>query len=75
MEGLERNSSWAVVDSQPKGEEAVNSKWAFQWETDEHGYLMKVKTHVVLRVIVEMLVIFQRSHQPLPQQPTDMLQR
>ncbi|CAM9815992.1 unnamed protein product [Sphacelaria rigidula] len=47
--GLERNNTWTVIDSPPFGEKPVDSKWVFQWKTDEHGYVMKAKPRLVSR--------------------------
>ena len=49
VEGLERNNTWTVVDARPVGEKATDSKWAFQWKTDEHGYVIKAKARLVFR--------------------------
>ncbi|CAM9884847.1 unnamed protein product [Sphacelaria rigidula] len=50
VEGLERNNTWTVIDSPPFGEKAVDSKWVFQWKTDQHGYVMKkAKARLVFR--------------------------
>ena len=43
VEGLERNNTWTVVDAPPVGKKAIDSKWVFQWKTDEHGYVIKAK--------------------------------
>ena len=33
----------------PVGEKSIDSKWAFQWKTDEHGYVIKAKARLVFR--------------------------
>ncbi|CAN0066305.1 unnamed protein product [Sphacelaria rigidula] len=48
VEGLEGNNTWTVLDS-PFGEKAVDSKWVFQWKTDEHGCVMKANARLGFR--------------------------
>lgn len=46
--GLKRDNTRRGVDTPPVGEKAVDRKWIFQWKTDEHGYVIKAKTRLVL---------------------------
>lgn len=40
MAGLEHDNTWTVV---------VDSKWVFEWKSDEHGYMIKAKARLMSR--------------------------
>ncbi|CAM9775868.1 unnamed protein product [Sphacelaria rigidula] len=70
VDGLERNNTRTVIDSPPFGEKGVDSKWVFQWKTDEHGYVMK-GLDWFFGVIGKKLAKFPRSYQPHPRRLTE----
>ena len=67
IKGLQESKTFTILDSLPKGEKAVGSRWVFAYKTDKDGNIIKPKARLVAKGFMQREgVDFFRTSAPTP---------